>query len=246
MQQLLLVYKHLNLHFFANNGDTRSHGVTALVPVGAVTVAAAHYTTTVASGGAIAGVTTNDISALGAIGTFGAVNAQAWYAVGNDDFSDVTATNVQASGKVGALNIAANYSNIDLGDDSDNGMMKLVVSGKAGKIGYVAAVAQTEADSGMVSLDGDDDAKADLAMYNNAMSGIADATGIVVGASMPVGPVKVSLKHLMVSNDDIDATETDIKVAYKMSKNFSGYVRYGVDGGDSDQEASRIEVKYTF
>ena len=227
--------------FFANNGDTRSHGVTALIPAGAMTIAAAHYTTTVPSAVGI----TEDISALGAIGKFGAVNAQAWYATVNN--TDVTATAILASAKVGPVTVAAHTAEVDNGTSADISNTQLAVSGKAGNISYTAAYATTGTASGDVTVDGDTDSKLIFAgEILSTKTGDLDAMVLSVGAKVS-DAVNVGLLHITGETGSTDVDETKLSVGYKMSKNFGASAWYSTGAvGATDHAKSRIEVKYTF
>ena len=253
--------------FLANNGDTRSHGVTALVPAGPVTVAAAYYTTTV-GGGLTKPAMTNDITALGAIGTFGAVNVQAWYASVEDGADvenstivdaattaavtvglvDASAMNLTLGAKLGAVNVDAMMTQVT-NADVDTGVTKLVVSGTAGNISYAAGYAMSQKDGGMVSLDQDSDAVSDLSMHVLNMAATTDASAFyLMGKVKMDNGVCASLAHLSGSSDaHADFDETDVKVGYTMSKNFKASLIYGMgDNAGTDFATSRIEVKYTF
>ena len=228
--------------FFANNGDTRSHGVTALIPAGAATIAAAHYTTTVPN----SVDATKDISALGAIGNFAGVNAEAWYAQINK--TDITAMAVLASGKAGPVAISAHHAEVDTDTDGvDITNTQVAVSAKAGMATITAAYATTGDTSGDVTVDGDTDSKLIFAgEILSTKTGSLDAMVLSIGAKVS-SAVSVGLLHISGEvADTVDVDETKLSVGYKMSKNFKVSGWYATGDNGTDQEKSRIEVKYTF
>jgi len=261
--------------FAANNGDTRSHGVTALVPAGPVTVAAAHYTTTVAG----STVVTEDISALGAIAKLGVANVEAWYADKHNSKTSVAA--LLASAKVGPAKVAFHHADKDDGTSNENTNTQLSASMKAAGANVMVAYATTGKNSGDVTLDGDTDSKLIYALEGLSTKS-ANLDAVVVGAKMPVGPVSVGVDYLIGSADittdatyaastytfdtttgtstetkgalataastkNEDISELKLSVAYKMSKNFGASAWYSAyEIGSTDYSKSRIEVKYTF
>jgi hypothetical protein len=229
--------------FFANNGDTRSHGITALVPAGDVTIAGAYYYTTVAKGMVgepAAGALANSVTALGALGKAGMVKYGVWYASVEDgaDVEDValtgvglksaSATSIDVSADLGVANVQL-MRTIVTNDSTDTGITKLVASGKAGAISWAAAYATTEKDGGMASLDNDSDSKADLSMHILNMGATTDATAMYAMGKMQINDKTcASLAYLSGTSDaHADFNEMDIKVGYKMSKNFSVSAIYG-------------------
>jgi hypothetical protein len=254
--------------FFANNGDTRSHGVTALIPAGGLTVAAAYYTTSVGgdmvnSGGS---VLANNVMALAAIGKAGNVDFQGWYATVQDtadvedvklsgvkalglvDLKDASAMNLTVGADLGAVKIDAMTTQISA-NDLDFGMTKVVASGKAGEISWAAAYAMTNEDGGMVALDRDSDAVSDLAMHTLNMGATSDASAFYVMGKLPVADkTTVQVDYLSGSSDaHPDFDELDVTVNYAMSKNFYAYLRYFQgDNVGTDFKGTRIEVKYSF
>lgn len=251
--------------FFANNGDTRSHGFTALVPVSGVTVAAAYYTTSVAAG--MAGANTylaENVTALGVLGKADIVSYGLWYATAQDSadvedqalagsgLSGISSYSVDVKAKVAGLNVQVMKTQITTDQTNDTGVTKLVVSGKTGKIKYVAAYAMSNEDGGMTAFDTDTDAKSDLAMHNLSMAKTTDASAFLVGATVPVmDKVSIDAKYLVGSEgdkgNDESFSELDITAKYAMSKNFYAYARYYTgEHNKVDLSGTRIEIKYSF
>jgi hypothetical protein len=240
--------------FFANNGDTRSHGVTALIPAGAMTIAAAHYTTTTVP------VLTNEVNALGLIGKAGAVGFEAWYATVSDGgtvaLDGASAMNVSVNADLGAAKVGAMMTTLTNGDNTSS-LTKITASGKAGSISWMAGYAMTGDEAaistgGRVSVDGDSDGKSDLSMHVLNMQATTDASAFVVSATVPVSE-STSVTAAMLSGSEGDAgndesfSEINVKAAYKMSKNFGASFTYATgEYNTADIAQSRICVKYTF
>ena len=234
--------------FAANNGDTRSNGLTALIPAGPVTIAAAHYIDTLAGQANILGLSQTDaaINAIGVIGSVAGVNAELWRAtLGNYDSHDWTALLV--STKIGPVSVSAHHAEHDAGDSTKNENTQLVVSGKVGAVSLVAGVASTGKDSGDVTLDGDTDSKLILALEGAATTKAADADAVLLSATMPVGPVSVNIAYLDGDTAGTDFDETKVTVSYAMSKNFK-LSAWMSDSklGTADLEETRVEAIYTF
>jgi hypothetical protein len=246
--------------FMANNGDTRSHGLTALVPAGAVTVAAAHYTTTTVVGNTtdisavIAGAElsaaqapTQDITALGAIAKLGAANVEAWYA--QIAKTDVTTMAVLGSVKAGPADVAFHYASLDTGLDEVDDVSNTQISAKlkAGGADIMLAYAMTGEDSGDVTVDGDVDGKLILATTSTKIdTRAADATVMVADVSAPVAGYTVGAQLLSGEAGDTDLASTSFRVAKKLSKNFTVSGWYAMEEKGADMTNSRIEVLYTF
>ena len=257
--------------FFANNGDTRSHGVTALVPAGPATIAAAYYTTsTPAKVGALGlanAAMTNNVMALGALVKAGPANINLWYA-SVEDGADVSvnaeddallalptdgadAMSVQVTAQAGPVNVDVMHTALDAGNGAEGSLTKAVVSGKASNISYAAGYAVTgdKALGGQVTLDNDSDAASDLSMHVLNMQATADASAFyLMGKIKMENGVCASLAYLNGSEDasNTDFDELDVKVGYSLSKNFKASLIYGMGEFGADFAESRIEVKYTF
>jgi hypothetical protein len=205
--------------FVANNGDTVANGITALIPAGAATIAAAHYTDTNKDATPYVAANDKDISAAGVIASVAGVNLEAWYATVSA--SEIDSMAILASGKAGPVSISAHYADEDGGtaatDDVTNA--QILVSGAVEGVSLYGAYATTGKDGGDVTLDGDDDSRLILALEQINTQG-ADIDAYAIGASMPVGPVTVSLDYCDADvGTTVEADETLLTVAYKMSKN---------------------------
>ena len=249
--------------FFANNGDTRSNGLTALIPAGPVTIAAAHYINTLA-GAANANGTTSNVNAAGIIGAAGPVNFELWAAEATN-FSaatgkDADRTAILLSTTVEGIAISAHHATADNGaaanQDIEN--TQVVVSAPVGPVNLVAAYATTGKDSGDVTVDADTDSKLifDLETIDSKQ---ADADIVVIGASAVAGPVTLGVTYLDADmgtgNADYKAgNEIKYTVSYPMSKNFvlSGFfaaaelTEQSAAGTKTKIEATRVEAIYTF
>ncbi|MEA3383519.1 MAG: major outer membrane protein [Campylobacterota bacterium] len=252
--------------FMANNGDTRSHGFTALVPAGPATIAAAYYTTTV-GGGLASPAMTNDVLALGALVKAGPANINLWYATVEDGanlsnggdiadtlntlntaFDDASAMSVELTAKAGPVDVQVMHTEVENGGDTLGALTKAVVTGKAGNISYMAAYAMTAEEGGQVTLDNDSDAKSDLGLDNLNMQSVADATAFAVSGKIKMdNNMCASIAYLAGDTAGTDFDELDVKVGYSVSKNFKASLLYAMgDDAGTDFGYSQIELKYTF
>ena len=243
-------------------------GVVALVPVAGVTLAAGHFENHNSSPENTLG--NGHVNAFAAIGSFGNVKADVWYMSATDV---VTLTSLHASMPVGPVTLDVRHSTGSMdtkvvATKNDASLTKVVASGKAGDISYVAGFAVTGADndgaSNRIAVDDDNDAKTDFKVFQASVGGLNDATALLVGASMPVAKnvtagatyVTVGYGSTTNGNDGSDAAELKLDAAYAMSKNFKVSAIYSmyssntavanVVAADKDKTKSRIEVKYTF
>ncbi|MCK5110705.1 MAG: major outer membrane protein [Arcobacteraceae bacterium] len=248
--------------FVANNGDTVATGVTALVPAGPVTIAAAHYTdaTSVSAADDAARV---QVSALALIAKAGPVNLELWGAKSQGDqlgtntsdaSGDIDYTAILASTNIGPVTLSAHWAEKDTGvAGTEYENAQVVVSGKAGIVSLFAAYAETGITSGDVTIDNDTDSKLIYAL-ETINTTLANVEAVVVGASVPAGPVTLGVTYL---DADYATTgtgdETKFTVSYPMSKNFTLSAWYSsAETKDSsaatavDTDKSRIEAIYSF
>ena len=250
--------------FAANNGDTRSDGLTALIPAGPVTVAAAHYINTHAEIGTVP----NDISALGLIGTFGPVNAELWTArVASSD--GATNSSFANSAILLSAEVAPNttvyfhHAEGDTGSyigttkqhltfsEAENTQLK--ISTNLGYASMYATYVKTGEHGGDVTLDGDTDGKLNTGLEQVGTLMADEADIYIVGVMAPVGPVTLGAHYLdanMASATAEDKSEMKFSVDYAMSKNFklSAWASF-MDmetTRTSDNDKTRLEAKYTF
>jgi hypothetical protein len=242
------------------DGTQVGNGVVALIPAGGVTLAVANIVNhNIAVAGAVA--KDSDITILAALGKAGGINYEAWYAsIAEDEAATVdgaTAMTIAASGDVGGVNVKARYSSFDSDALADvNTLMSLEASTNVGSVKVNAGIAVAGEDGGTVSLDGDANAANNIyaGTWNLALGGgVADATLMSVGATMPLtetltGNVNVSSR----AGDGVDdQTEIKAQVSAKVAKNFSLYARAASVTSDSGDEATeffrtRVFAAYKF
>ena len=245
--------------------DERGDGVVALIPAGPVTVAAGHFTGMIGGqglGGVGTGVSSSlddrDISAAAIIGTFGPVNAQAWYlqASGADSTVAAAVSTLENGVKGYALNLAAdiegikvelNHAQTELQNEGGanwdaESLTKLTVSTAVAGVNLVAGYGMTnDTDTGSTNagrvlgadLTGDNDAKNNFAMDQLALDDLNDASAFLIGASMQAGAYNVGVAYLDGDSTTgavkTDISELDLTVSYAMSKNFTLKGIYAMD-----------------
>ncbi len=268
----------------AGNG-ARANGILATYGMGSVTLAGAMFRD--AQQGIFTNVGTNsaNINAVAALGSAGPVNYAVWYAMINEE-NDATpmfgnnrggldALSVTLGGKFGPVSVDASYATLDEdGADAVNGKLlkqslaKLMVSGKVGSVKLTAGLVDGGKDGELVSFT----TTGSSAMFEawNVAAGAGTGSNLnayTLRADVPVGPVSVALQYTEMDFDNnygntVATTNTDVdeilaQVTYKMSKNFTTYLRYAqvdtkntpVGGGLStgvDMDRARLSLKYTF
>lgn len=242
--------------FAANNGDTRSDGLTALIPAGPVTIAAAHYINTHAEK---IPTVPNDISALGLIGAVGPVNAELWTArlASSDGANNSALMNhaILLSAEVMPnTTVSFHHAEKNMEDASQeitNTLLK--VSTDLGYASMYATYVKTGEHGGNVTLDGDTDGKLNTGLEQVGTIMDKEADIYIVGVMAPVGPVTLGAHYLdanMASSNGEDQNEIKVSVDYAMSKNFklSAWASFMDVDTDStkDTDTTRVEAIYTF
>jgi hypothetical protein len=230
--------------------------------VGPVSLVAAHYVNTnLSNGGAKLNGTaisaaaptmdSENLSALMATVKLSGVSIDATY-VNLDNIGNGLSLGLGASLDLDAVKLTpyARYSTMDLGDagvNEDQALWFIGTGFKAGIVGGKLAYGQTDKDGGFVAFD--NDAKAAFLGWNLSMNGIADAEMLQAQLNVNVtDKINVALQHDTLEDaTTADDKETFMTVSYKPAKNFTAYVRGGVDEiNDVKNNRGRIQLTYTF
>ena len=193
------------------------------------------------------------------------VKLESWYLGMQDTFNSYT---LAATGNIelaqdAKIGLEARYVNLKLDnelaadDDRKNSMFRLAVDGKVSIVNARLAYTQTGKHGGLTAVD--QDAKNTSLGWMITSNGVPDAKywQVALGADIldnlnftaHYGNLKTDLNN---DSEDIKLQETYGQLTYKMSKNLSTYVRYGVfeekigSLKTVDQNAGRIQVAYTF
>ncbi len=267
-----------------DENEQNGTGALVLSAVGPVTLGAAYFNETnldksgdLASTlvGKLKNIGAYDVSALAAIANIGPVTADAWYLKLDSTFDTYT-VGAKTETKLGDVTLGANarYASLKLEDtvasalrgdvkDTDNDIIKLGLTAKAGIFNASADYAKTSKDGGITGLDSD--AVTVLKGWNvNSLNKFdADYYKLVAGVdilanlnlSANYGDLKGKASQLSTSAD-VEEEELYGQLTYKMSKNLTTYVRYGTytkettSAGtttkDIDATAGRLQVAYTF
>jgi len=239
----------------ADGNEQTGTGILALTNVGPVTVAGAYF-----NQNNITGYGDEDIATIGVMGNVGPVALDAWYLDMSDSFDSFT---VGAAAKFDLdavkLGVDLRYTDLDLDNsDVDNNMIKLALTAKMGIFNAKYSFAKTDKEGGLVSLD--NDAKTTTLAWGVNPSGKADATfhHFRVGAQvlpslhLEANYAEVDYQASTTNNKEDSQEEIYAQLTYKMSKNFSTYLRYGtqenkIEGADTDTDyKGRIQVQYSF
>lgn len=252
-----------------NGNEQTGTGILALTTVGPVTFAGAYFNQTNLDTSAVDvnGTTTGtgfdgstSIATIGVIGTAGPVTLDAWYLDMDDTFDSYTA-GAKSTFDVSGIKLGADARFASLTTDAAgskaNTMGKLVLTADAGLVDGKIAYAMTDKDGGLTALDAD--ASTTLLGWNlNALNKAdADYWQAVLGFDI-LSNLNLSANYgniqYVASNADMEEEEIYAQLLYKMSKNFTTYVRYGVYTQDNntanttpiDDTAGRLQVEYTF
>jgi hypothetical protein len=229
------------------------NGAIATTKLGAATIAYGFLNNTTIAGA-------NNVVELALLANVGGVDFQAWYA---DADNVASVYSVSAAGKIGPVSISVAHSDKDIDNSTaandDITLSKLVVSGKVGAATLTAGYAKSGDDNGAstTALDNDNDSGVDFKVWQASAGGFADADTVMIAAAMPMGGVTASLTYANIDTSaattagGTDADEILAKVVYPMSKNFSVTAMYSnldgkVGGTTTDNDKSRLELKYTF
>ncbi|WP_066408714.1 major outer membrane protein [Aliarcobacter skirrowii] len=211
---------------------------------------------------------TEDIYAATLQANYGIVNAEAWYLNANDQFDTYTLavhgkTDLADNAKIG---YEVRYVSLDAGDIAksldSNSLLRVAVDGKVGIVNARVAYSVTDKDGGITALDTDAQ-NASLGWRLNTL-GKADAKFLqtTIGVDI-IDDLNLSVSY---NNLEFDATSKSVdytgakttgtvkqdeyfaQLTYKMSKNLDGYIRYGKQDFDNndEQNSGRLQVNYKF
>jgi len=235
--------------------DERANGVKALFNAGPVTLAAAHFTGSNASANGAIPLNQTQISAVAAIGSFGPVNAQLWYAqlsgiTAGVNQVDADSYILMADAKFDIVNIAFKYGVADydqdnagvgyVQNDDDAEMLQLVVSADFGVATPYIGYGATDSKQGGAGLDltSDTDSVIDFGSEQLSIDDLDNADAFIVGVTVPLGKLTLGASYVFGDYDDYAAGKTVaygadfeeflVEADYKMSKNFTIGAHYSI------------------
>lgn len=258
----------------ADSEEQTGTGILALTTVGPVTLAAAYFNQTnlntapaKLNGTKISDVPnidgSEDVYTIAAMGNIGPVALDAWYLDMEDTFDTYTlGANAKFDIDAVKLGIEARYTSLDFEKDfmggadvDDQSLWKIILTAKMGIFDAKLGFAGTDKDGGLVALD--NDAKTAYQTWNMNPNGHANADfwnaslGVQALESLHIS-ANYTDQDYEQGTSDYDEEELYTQITYKMSKNFSTYIRYGTykldkDGNeDTDDLRGRLQVQYSF
>lgn len=250
----------------SDGNEQTGTGILALSTVGPVTLAAAYFNQTDLddSGNAPSVLNLNgseDIATVGAIATLGPVTLDAWYLDLTDKFDTYTLGAKSAFDVSGIkMGAEARYASLNLDNSiatTDNAFAKIVLTADAGLVDGKIAYAWTDKEGGTTALD--QDASNTLLGWNLTALNKADADywqavlGFDILSNLNLSANYGNLQYVS-TGADMEDEEIYGQLLYKMSKNFSTYVRYGTltkentttNVKSTDGTVGRLQVEYTF
>ncbi|MDX4025717.1 major outer membrane protein [Aliarcobacter skirrowii] len=158
---------------------------------------------------------------------------------------------------------AGDVTSLGKGTGEDNSMIRAAINGKVGIVNARLAYTITDEDGGLTALDTDAQ-NASLGWRLNTL-GKADAKFLQATVGVDIlDNLNLSLNYNKLeyktyskdmqsllnsgnTNKEIKQDETFAQLTYKMSKNLDGYIRYGQQDFDSnEQNSGRLQVNYKF
>ena len=215
-----------------------------------------------------------DIYAATLQANYGIVNAEAWYLNAVDQFDTYTAAIHGKAELAENANIGYELRYVSLKFDDKfttkyptiaedkNSLLRAAVNGKVGIVNARVAYTVTDKDGGLTALDTD----AQNASLGWRLDTLGKADAKFLQATLGVD-ILDNLNFSLNYNDlEFDATSKTIannsgkttgtakqdeyfaQLTYKMSKNLDGYIRYGQQDFDSnnEQNSGRLQVNYKF
>ena len=235
------------------NGD-KGNGVVAMYNLESVTLAAAYFGNSNSAAG-------EDIKALAAIGSFGAVNAQAWY-VGADNV--LTSLGLDVTGKFAGVSLKGQVFQTELDPAhgsyvaaNDSGLWFAVKAGFAmDNFSVNAGYTKNDDDQGIYAItsDGGGQIMPGWRMIYQ-VDNEASAETMFIDAGVKMGKFGAKLGYATASfdaalNTASDADEIWGMVSYKVAKNLNTYIKYSMMSYDqaavADKDHMRFEAKYSF
>ncbi|CAM3563496.1 major outer membrane protein [Arcobacter aquimarinus] len=258
----------------SDGAEQTGTGILALTTVGPVTLAAAYFNQTNLDNsgdytGTLNALTKNgnagstDIVTVGAIANLNPVTLDAWYLDMAETFDTYTiGAKADLDLSPVKLGIDARYASLDLdaANTPAHSMAKLVVTAKAGIVNGKLAYAMTDKDGGLTALD--NDANTTLLGWNLTSNNKTDAdywqavVGVDVLSNLNLSANYGNLQWNPTTTTEREQEEIYAQLTYKMSKNLSTYIRYGLFDDElkaagttteiADDVRGRLQVEYTF
>lgn len=211
-----------------------------------------------------------DIVTVGAIAALDFVTLDAWYLDLDETFDSYT-IGAKADFKFdgGKVGVDARYTSLSLDDKimaitglkEDNALAKIALTGNVGIVNAKVVYGWTDKDGGLTAAD--NDAVTTINGWNTTVNGKADADywqttlGVNVLSNLNLSANYNNLQYTNFGASDMEEEELYAQLTYKMSKNFSTYIRYGTytkeiknaasDADEiNDDTRGRLQVEYTF
>ncbi|MGE4515285.1 MAG: porin [Arcobacteraceae bacterium] len=257
----------------SDGNEQNGTGILALSTWGPVTVAGAYFNQTnldasgdlagALNGAAVGGnAGATDIITVGVLGNVGPVSLNAWY-LDMADLFDTYTLGAKAGFDVSGVKLGADlsYTSVDFENrvmTTDNNLLKLVLTAKAGIVDAKYVYAGTDKEGGITALDAD--AATTVLTWNITTLDKADAdlhhfsVGVQALDTVHVSANYTTMDYNQVANTaDEKEEELYAQVVYNMSKNLMTYVRFGTYEAETnavkttdDSYRGRLQVQYSF
>ena len=236
--------------------ESTGTGITANYTLDPVTLVASYFNQTNITALQESGNGTQDLLLAGIMGSFGPVNAEAWY-LDIADKTDAYTVAADASFELGAVTLepAIRYTEqgfeVETSSNDERSTFKLSLGATMGMFDAFLAYGESGKDGGVDIDDNASDTAFDehwrIALKTEADSEIFYAN---VGAQI-TDELHVALKYSDLDGKPASVTDKDeiyTQITYKMSSNLTTYVRLGeldVEGKEKEN-MGRLHVQYSF
>ena len=236
----------------SDGNEETGTGILAMTTMGPVTAAAGYFNQTNFEANLGLGGTADDVAVAALMAKFAGVNLEAWY-LDVADAADSYFLGANYSFNAGDVKIGLDgkYTAADLDNDSpdaDLGNWEVGITAKMGMFNAGVAYAESEKDGDAIF---NSVAKNGQIGYSVNLNNGVESDMIMVDLGAQVTPEL----HIGLNYDEVDQKsantndheEAFVQVTYKMSKNFTTYVRLA-DGEENnvDYNRGRLQVQYSF
>lgn len=223
----------------SDGSEQTGTGIVAMTTMGPVTAAAGYFNQTNV-------VADRNLMVAALMGSFGPVNAKAWYLDADETFDQYF---LKVSGKMGPVAAYAQYSDRDTDDsNADINLLKVGVSAKFGMFNAAVTYAKTGEDgSGIINAVSENSAIG----WSTSLHNKVDSDGYWIDLGAQVMPkLHIGLNYDKTEQDNVDDVEHEeyhVQFTYKHAKNLSAYVRIGQGENNTvDYDRGRLQVEYKF
>lgn len=247
----------------AIGNENTGTGISGVINLGPVNLNAAYFNQTNIKNSNETSFTYNggaDVATVGLSTSVAGLNFDANY-IDIQDVFDAYSVGISAAYDVAGINLNpyARYSALDLDNSNlDNSLWKVGMKAQMGIFGAYVSYGETNEEGGTVGIDASSDSGMDD-HWRVTLSTISDASVLYAAVDTQVtDKLNIALKYSDLNAGDksnsTDQNEIYVQALYKMSSNFTSYVRFGqyerkdafAVNSDLESTIGRVHLQYTF